>query len=343
MSFLWKADAKLLARHKSEMFGIKTLAESDRDYMDMRVGLLTVDQETCWRELEAICRQASEDQADPDTEYGYALVEAIARFGDSQKVLSLLPEKVEDEWDYGKGWWEQFMVSLAGEMRLDAAVPLIVAKLRDAPDEADLLFEEGQDALVQIGTDVAVEGVIPLSASERWTRRSHACHILQHVHSDLAVAKALDWLPREENAIIKAWLAEALTSQFAYEGIEPVRQVILEDKYDRGAANLRLDLMAAATLMEVELPEKEQWRLDVEKDRAEREKQIRFYAEPDEEEEAKEEPPLPRPKKKEPPLLPSKKEEPPPPRQKIGRNDPCPCGSGKKFKRCCMKKQDLLD
>lgn len=22
---------------------------------------------------------------------------------------------------------------------------------------------------------------------------------------------------------------------------------------------------------------------------------------------------------------------------KVGRNDPCPCGSGKKFKRCCMK------
>ena len=27
----------------------------------------------------------------------------------------------------------------------------------------------------------------------------------------------------------------------------------------------------------------------------------------------------------------------PPPRQvdKVGRNDPCPCGSGKKFKKCC--------
>ena len=23
---------------------------------------------------------------------------------------------------------------------------------------------------------------------------------------------------------------------------------------------------------------------------------------------------------------------------KIGRNDPCPCGSGKKFKKCCMGK-----
>ena len=22
---------------------------------------------------------------------------------------------------------------------------------------------------------------------------------------------------------------------------------------------------------------------------------------------------------------------------KVGRNDPCPCGSGKKYKRCCMR------
>jgi len=24
---------------------------------------------------------------------------------------------------------------------------------------------------------------------------------------------------------------------------------------------------------------------------------------------------------------------------KIGRNDPCPCGSGKKFKKCCLNSQ----
>lgn len=23
---------------------------------------------------------------------------------------------------------------------------------------------------------------------------------------------------------------------------------------------------------------------------------------------------------------------------KVGRNDPCPCGSGKKYKRCCIEK-----
>ena len=28
---------------------------------------------------------------------------------------------------------------------------------------------------------------------------------------------------------------------------------------------------------------------------------------------------------------------------KIGRNDPCPCGSGKKYKKCCALKEDLPD
>lgn len=28
--------------------------------------------------------------------------------------------------------------------------------------------------------------------------------------------------------------------------------------------------------------------------------------------------------------------------QKVGRNDPCPCGSGKKYKKCCLKKDSLF-
>jgi len=27
------------------------------------------------------------------------------------------------------------------------------------------------------------------------------------------------------------------------------------------------------------------------------------------------------------------------PKQKVGRNDPCPCGSGKKYKKCCINKE----
>lgn len=28
---------------------------------------------------------------------------------------------------------------------------------------------------------------------------------------------------------------------------------------------------------------------------------------------------------------------------KIGRNDPCPCGSGKKYKKCCGKQASFRD
>jgi uncharacterized protein len=28
---------------------------------------------------------------------------------------------------------------------------------------------------------------------------------------------------------------------------------------------------------------------------------------------------------------------------KVGRNDPCPCGSGKKYKKCCEKKTETLN
>lgn len=30
-------------------------------------------------------------------------------------------------------------------------------------------------------------------------------------------------------------------------------------------------------------------------------------------------------------------------RGRVGRNDPCPCGSGTKFKRCCYKTQTRKD
>ncbi len=29
-------------------------------------------------------------------------------------------------------------------------------------------------------------------------------------------------------------------------------------------------------------------------------------------------------------------------RDKVGRNDPCPCGSGKKYKQCCEKTEHSL-
>ena len=206
-SYLWAADANLLARHHSEFFGIKALDNYDIDLMEMRVDLLTFKADTCWEELELLCLNASKDQADPDANYGYALVEAIARFGDTDRALSILAEQIVDPNDYGDVWMELFMVNLAGEMRLDAAVPSIIAKSLDAEKEADLLFEEAESALVKIGTNAVVEGAATLFSQRDWIRRMIGCRVLRYVHSDLAVAKALELLSRENNARIKLWLS----------------------------------------------------------------------------------------------------------------------------------------
>ena len=28
---------------------------------------------------------------------------------------------------------------------------------------------------------------------------------------------------------------------------------------------------------------------------------------------------------------------------KVGRNDPCPCGSGRKYKQCCLAREDAVE
>ena len=99
---------------------------------------------------------------------------------------------------------------------------------------------------------------------------------------------------------------------------------------------LRSDFLTVCTLMEVTFPEMEQWREEAKHD-AEANKV--FYA--------KQHPDLVQIAD----LMEEDSEvaddeddvgydlDEPTVRQKVGRNDPCPCGSGKKFKKCCLNKQ----
>ena len=261
----------LLAEHSAEILACKGLDKDCVNLIETRIDLLRVDVETCWQELELLCSQATQDRADPETDYGYALVEAIARHGETDRVLSALAVRADDLDDHGVAWRELFMASLAGEMRLDAAVAEFVGRLRECDQYDDLMFEEVEEALVKIGTDAAVEGAAALFSHADWFRRLNACHALEYIHCDLAVSKALELLPREGDSTVRAHLARAPISQLAYEGVEPVRQLILGGNYDVTYTDLRADLVTATTLMGVDLPEREQWLIDIQQGRQERE------------------------------------------------------------------------
>ena len=185
-----------------------------------------------------------------------------------------------------------------------------------------------------IGDDATISTAAEMFRKGEWYLRMAACGLLQHIHSDLAVSTALELLRDEEDSTLRAFLATGLASQFAFEAVEPLRQLVIDGSYDDTYADLKRDLVVATTLMEVDFPEREQWKADVEgkrlEDEAQRlrlekrrlegeEQRARQYAEGYD------------------------NDEPEPAKIKIGRNDPCPCGSGKKFKKCCLNKQRTGD
>lgn len=273
------------------------------------------------------------------------MIEAIAREKDrfAERTLRALSGSIEDVLGNPRVWMETFAVRMAGEMRLEAAVPLIVVKLMEVGGEAEWLAEQCRSALVRIGGDVAAQAVADLYRQGNEHLRLMASDILQKVHSDLAVANALEWLPGETDPILTGSLSLILTSQFAEEGIEPVRQVILDGRYDERLANLKRGIVAAATLLGVPFPEREQWKAEVDAKQWELEK---IWAEETgkllerirqlDAEKRKLERELRRAERERDSVAGSEGRE-SPRSQRIGRNDPCPCGSGKKYKRCCMK------
>ena len=276
-SLLSSADAELLNRHKGAILETKGLEDDVVKFTDDRIDLLTVDADTCWRELEQFCVDSKDVESldEVDLDHAYALCEAIARRKEqyAEKVSIILGEKIENLESNPKVWMETFAVRMAGEMRLEAAVPLIIAKLKEGDEEADWLWEECESALVKIGGDATIHAVAEMFRQGDQHLRMTACHVLQYVHSDLAVATALELLPSEKDETVRAFLAGGLASQFAFEAIEPIRQLVLDGSYDESCADLKRDVVIAATLMEVEFPEREQWKAEVEQERLEREKQ----------------------------------------------------------------------
>ncbi len=336
LELLTQADIHLLAKYESQILELEGLDLYVREAVTERIKLLSADPDACWRELGEFCEREKTRQFVNDVSFGHVhrLVEVIARYGQAYagRVLSILGEEIEDFTNHPMKWLEPLTVRLAGEMRLEAAIPLIVKKLHEG---GDLLLSECERALSKIGTDAVVEAVCTDYAQAERSYRLFGSGVLERIHSDLIVTKVLELLPQERDKDIRVWLGHALLRQLDFEGVEPLHKLILDGPLDPEMRGLRQDFLTACTLMEVRFPEFEQWKEDAEHDR---EANKNFFAErypgvaalgdyatskikgeilDDEMEEEAEEPV----------------------QQRTGRNEPCPCGSGKKFKKCCLKKR----
>lgn len=335
---LAKADPGLLLQHKAEIMESCGLPADFKKGIMKRIDMLSWDGDVCWNALEDFCRANKTKQYINEVNIGYAfqIIEALSRDGEKyhDRIVSLLAEEVKDFENNPMRWMEPLVVALAGEMRLASAIPLIINKLKI---DSDFLAEECMYALSMIGTDAVIEAVSKVFSGADSHFRSYASGVFSRIHSDLSVKRALEFLEKEEDYGIRTMLGMAVLNNFACDGLEAVRKLIIHGTYDPFITDLQEDLIIACTIMEERISEYEEWKEAVAQRQAEAEERKGSFFK----------------------RLPWNAQDEVPDYQtsgntmqnnheahtifrdapKSGRNEPCPCGSGKKYKKCCLGKE----
>ena len=369
ISALIYADPAILKNHESEIMALEALDHESRDALSERIWFMSRSGEELWGDFEEFCQTHEDDESilDEDFDFACRVVKALGCHQDQYADMVL--EIIGGETDEIGTWKDGFAIRLAGEMKLEAAIPLMMATLHEAPD--DWIDEECQRAFTKIGSEVVIAQFAKDYATSEWFERMSIACTLEDIHSDEAVQACLDFLKIEEDQDIREILLQSILFNFSTEGIEPARQFILETPLDPDVLEVRSALLTACKLMGERFPEFDAWREDSKNDQEFRRKWHEEHPLPDDEEdfedddfedddfedddfedddfedddfegddfeddyfeddyfeddEFQEE---------------DNEESEPPPltivwrNERVGRNDPCPCGSGKKFKKCC--------
>lgn len=344
---LVEADPTLLLQQESAVLESLHFLPDLRAPFCERLQMLSWDEAICWLKLEELCEEGKDKEYanEVNLDYGNRIVESLARYGDGcqQKVFALLSQRIDDYQHNPMKWMEPLVVRLAGEAQLHSTVPLLITKLIE--DGGDLLNEECAEALTRIGTTAVLEAVAESYPTAPHHFRLYATEPLENIYPDLAVEKCLHLLRLENEAGIQVALAHALLSHFASEGIEEARKLLVGKDLDFESLGLRNYLVETCTIMGERFPEYDEWRAAEQSEKAEHWKRIK---------ELEGDPArlmlfalekltgktLEKPKAKTSftatsrQLLAPKSEQ----KQKVGRNESCPCGSGKKYKHCCLRK-----
>ncbi len=210
---------------------------------------------------------------------------------------------------------EFFLIDLSGKRRLKSAIPALIEKYK--LDE-DVLLDQVTKALARIRDPLPVQLVCQEYPEQDWNYKNFTSGMLGKIKCEASEFACLELLATEDNALFHTFLCMSLCELFSARGIDAVREEI-HHGYDVTITDLEEQLIVVSDVTGVDFLEKGQWLNEKEK-RDERRKQamqskFQFPSAPK--------------LKRQPPRRSAKG------KQKIGRNEPCPCGSGKKYKKCC--------
>ena len=334
------APVTLLRAHESAFLDATNVLSETIERLERRRELAGKPGDELWQMLRDFSDSSRDAQHAGDIDHSFAddLIKALGRsdIPNTGEVCSLLSSPELDE-----EWLEIFLVDLAGIRRMRGAIPQLVAKLHI---DTDYLRERACEALARIGDPEAAQQVRAEFGGSPWGFKLYAAGVLGDLKHEESEETMLALLESEEDASIRTQLCFGLCKLFSLAGFDAVRREIASG-YDRIMVCLEDELLVVGEVLGVELPEADEWRtqradrrLRQAERRAELEEAGRRYSELkargiDPFADIDEEPDL---DLKEP-LQPVRRE-----REKVGRNDPCPCGSGRKYKKCCGKQHSEL-
>jgi len=267
-----------------------------------------------WEMLLSHCKSEPDDWCEEFVGRGDFLVDAIARFGEpiKHRAIEMLQREREDSWN------ELFALRLLGQMRASEVVNFALPRLELY---GDVGADDLTDALVNVATPELVKRLEDGVAAGNDDFAFSTTEILGRYPSPesqrLLLKLAQGWT--DDRSIPCYHLLRQLPDE--PEVLEFLRAEASTQAIEIGVlAQLDEEMLTLGKVLGKEFPESDQWRA-AKADRGAKRVSRMLNDRADWEENHPQEFPLPVN-----------------PRQKVGRNDPCPCGSGKKYKKCCLDK-----
>jgi len=265
--------------------------------------------------------------------YGEWIIEELcARKNFSyEKFMDKLKEEYPPEY---RGWKDIYLCFMAGELTSIEAIPFLIGCIKI---DGDFICEKACDALVQIGTDEVIDAIENEYLKEEFHFRIFAVGVLEKVKSEKSERLMLELFPKENDVSLKTALAYGLCKHFSKEGI-PKILTLLRYGYDRMMVNLEEAIYVNHIINNLEHKDLEKWRSCILEDKNRMKEARKNLLEGNIDIEQMQEG-MKRfmnnleSKNKLSTFYSTRK-------KKIGRNDPCPCGSGKKYKKCCLNRSN---
>lgn len=336
---LARAEITLVERHRARLLALAPLRPEERQILLTRLELATCAPAEAWRRLEDHCRMAAAGETFDDARIPEAelLLEPLVRAGTESvaRVMDVLSKPPSDgAGDDPADWLTGLMMILAGRLRIEEAAPRIWDLMAV---DWDWYYDTAEAALTRIGTPAVARLIGQRYPQAEWEDRLPATIILARIRCDEAAAVIEAALRDEDDDGLRAELGVAAAAQFDDRLVPLAIEVFNEDPADPERGEICERLVAFSHLSGHDLPERDGWERDA--DEADDHMRRRIdrvtgpltnrlggpfdddldlgdlhHAEDADAAGAR----LQR-------------------GSQVGRNEPCPCGSGTKYKRCCLR------